>query len=437
MKFSILILCFVVGLNGYAQKKWNLQECVTHALENNISVRQTENSLLTNDQDIIAAKGNFLPALGLNGSQRLNLGNVEVFDGNFVDRTFHSTSLGVNLSQTIFNGFRNTNIYRQSLINKEANEEEFNRIKDNVALNVVNSYLNVLLNKENLTIAQVQYNFSIEQLERVKALVSAGTQPQANVFDAEATLANDAQSLTVAQNSYTLALLSLSQVLQVPFDGFDVEIIDLEAPSELVMYSDVRPILNYAFENRSEIKVAQKNIESAELAREISKSGFYPTFSFSYGLNAGANFSNLSNDNSFFQQINDNKGHSFSLNLNIPVFSRFQNKTALAKSLIQVENRKLALEQAKLDLESNIQRAFTDAKAALKTYSSTQKSVAARQLSFDNAQERYNIGALNALDLEQNRTQLVNAQSSLVRAKYDFIFKTKVLDFYLGKPLNL
>jgi outer membrane protein len=437
MKFSLLILCFVVGLNGYAQKKWNLQECVTHALENNISVRQTENSLLTNDQDIIAAKGNFLPALGLNGSQRLNLGNVEVFDGNFVDRTFHSTSLSVNVSQTIFNGFRNTNIYRQSLINKEANEEEFNRIKDNVALNVVNSYLNVLLNKENLTIAQVQYNFSIEQLERVKALVSAGTQPQANVFDAEATLANDEQSLTVAQNSYTLALLSLSQVLQVPFDGFDVEIIDLEAPSELVMYSDVRPILNYAFENRSEIKVAQKNIESAELAREISKSGFYPTFSFSYGLNAGANFSNLSNDNSFFQQINDNKGHSFSLNLNIPVFSRFQNKTALAKSSIQVENRKLALEQAKLDLESNIQRAFTDAKAALKTYSSTQKSVAARQLSFDNAQERYNIGALNALDLEQNRTQLVNAQSSLVRAKYDFIFKTKVLDFYLGKPLNL
>ncbi len=437
MKFSLLILCFVVGLNGYAQKKWNLQECVTHALENNISVRQTENSLLTNDQDIIAAKGNFLPALGLNGSQRLNLGNVEVFDGNFVDRTFHSTSLSVNVSQTIFNGFRNTNIYRQSLINKEANEEEFNRIKDNVALNVVNSYLNVLLNKENLTIAQVQYNFSIEQLERVKALVSAGTQPQANVFDAEATLANDEQSLTVAQNSYTLALLSLSQVLQVPFDRFDVEIIDLEAPSELVMYRDVRPILNYAFENRSEIKVAQKNIESAELAREISKSGFYPTFSFSYGLNAGANFSNLSNDNSFFQQINDNKGHSFSLNLNIPVFSRFQNKTALAKSSIQVENRKLALEQAKLDLESNIQRAFTDAKAALKTYSSTQKSVAARQLSFDNAQERYNIGALNALDLEQNRTQLVNAQSSLVRAKYDFIFKTKVLDFYLGKPLNL
>lgn len=437
MKNLLILFCFTVTFSLSAQKKWTLQECVSHALEHNISVQQSENSLLTNDQDIIAAKGNFLPALGANGSQRLNLGNVEVFDGNFVDRTFHSTSLGVNVSQTIFNGFRNTNIYKQSLINKEANEEEFNRIKDNVALNVVNAYLNVLLNKENLIIAQAQYNFSTEQLGIVQSLVDAGTQPEANVFDAEATLANDEQSLTVAQNSYTLALLSLSQVLQVPFDGFDVEIIDLDTPSELLMYNDVQPILNYAFQNRSEIKVAEKNIESAELGKEISKSGFYPSLSFSYGLNTGANFSNLSQDNSFFQQINDNKGHSFSLNLNIPIFSRFQNKTNLAKSTIQVENRKLALEQAKLDLESNIQRAFTDAKAALKTFSSAQKSVAARQLSFNNAQERYNIGALNAIDLEQNRTQLVNAQSSLVRAKYDFVFKTKVLDFYLGKPLNL
>jgi len=437
MKHLLLILILLGSSMASAQQQWTLQECITHALENNISVKQSENALLTNDQDILAAKGNFLPSFGISGSQRLNLGNVEVFDGNFVDRTFHSTNLGVNVSQTIFNGFRNTNVYRQSLINKTANEEEFKRIRDNVALNVVNSYLNVLLNKENLNIARAQFNFSVDQLDRVKELVEAGTQPQANVFDAEATLANDEQSLTVAQNSYTLALLSLSQVLQVPFEGFDVEIIKLDDPSEAVMYNDIKPILNYAFQNRSEIKVAEKNIESAEVGREISKSGFYPSLSFSYGLNTGANFSNLSQDNSFFQQINDNKGHSFNLSLNIPIFSRFQNKTNLAKSTIQIENRKLALEQAKIDLESNIQRAFTDAKAALKTYVSSQRSVAARQLSFDNAQERYNIGALNAIDLEQNRTQLVRAQSTLIRSKYDFIFKTKVLDFYLGKPLNL
>ena len=437
MKHLLLLVCTFCTIAASAQKKWTLKACVEHALENNISVKQSENSLLTNDQDIIAAKGNFMPSLSMSGSQRLNLGNVEVFDGNFVDRTFHSTNLGINISQTIFNGFRNTKIYKQSLINKEANEEEYNRIKDNVALNVVNSYLNVLLNKENLIIAQAQFAFSTEQLEQVRELVAAGTQPQANVFDSEATLASDEQQLTVAQNNYTLALLSLSQVLQVSFEGFDVEIIKLDTPSQALMYDDVQPILEHAFNNRSEIKVAEKNIESAELSRKISKSGFYPTLTFGYGLNAGANFSNLSKSNSFFQQINDNKGHSFSLNLNIPIFSRYQNKTNLAKSSIQVENRKLALDQAKLDLESNIQRAFMDAKAALKTYISSQKSVASRQLSFENAQQRYNIGALNAFDLEQNRVQLVNAQSSLVRAKYDFVFKTKVLDFYLGKSLVL
>ena len=420
-----------------AQKQWTLKACIDHALENNISVRQSANTLLTNDQDIIAARGNFLPLLGVNGSQRLNLGNVQVFDGQFLDRTFHSTNFGVNVSQTIFNGFRNTNIYKQSMINKAANEEEFNRIKDNVTLNVVNSYLNVLLNKENLTIAASQYKFSNEQLERVKELVAAGTQPRANVCDAEAALANDAQQLTLADNSFTLALLTLSQVLQVQFKGFAIEMIDLEAPSSLLLYQDINPILQHAFENRSEIKVAQKNIEAAELGKAISKSGFYPSLSLSYGLNTGANFSNLTNDNSFFQQINDNRGHTFALNLNIPVFSRFQNKTALTKAKIQILNSNLALEQAKVDLQTNIQGAFTDAKAALKTYLSSERAVEARQLSFDNAQQRYDIGALNSLDLEQNRNQLVNAQSTLVSAKYDFIFKTKVLDFYLGNPLNL
>ena len=175
----------------------------------------------------------------------------------------------MSISQTIFNGFRNTNIYKQSLISKEANKEEFQRIRDNVALNVVNSYLNVMLNKENLSIADAQYKFSIEQLERVKELVAAGIQPLANVFDAEATLASDEQRLTVAENNYNLALLALSQVLQVPFEGFAVEQIILDTPSELFLYNDVDPILAHALKNRSEIKVAEKNIEAAELGLSL------------------------------------------------------------------------------------------------------------------------------------------------------------------------
>ena len=139
---------------------------------------------------------------------------------------------------------------------------------------------------------------------------------------------------------------------------------------------------------------------------------------------------------SFFNQLNNQKGHRFSLNVSVPIFSQFQNKTNVAKAKIQEENAQLNLKQAKLDVEANVQRAFTDAKAALRAYEAAKSSLQSQQIAFQNSQERYDIGAMNAFDLEQSRLRLVNAESSLINAKYDFIFKTKVLDFYLGKPIT-
>lgn len=430
------LLLFGCGFIYAQEKVWTLQECVDYALENNISVLQGQNNLLTNEQDIIANKGAMLPSLDFSGRQGLTLGNQELFPGQFVDRTAHSTSLGLNLNQTIFNGFRLTNLYKQSQLTLERNELELNRIKDDISLNVVNAYLNVLFNKENLETAQAQYEFSQKQLQQVQELVDAGSQPQANVYDAEATLSSDEQNLTVAENNYNLAILSLSQLLQLPYEGFEVEIIEVDSPSAAIMYKDIKPILEYAYGNRYEIKVAEKNIEGAELSTEISKSGFMPSLGFSYGFGSNVFYSNvIQGEESFFNQLNDNKSQNFSLNLRVPIFSQFQNKTAVAKSIVQEENAKLNLEQAKLDLESNIQRAFTDAQAALKAYEAAKKSVEAQKLAFQNSQERYNLGSMNSFDLEQSRIQLINAQSRLINAKYDFIFKTKVLDFYLGKPI--
>jgi outer membrane protein len=437
MRYLFIITGLFLSLSVFSQnKKWTLQECVAHALENNITIKQSENTLLLDEQDIKAAKGNFLPSLGVGVGQGLSLGNAELFEGTFVDRTFHSTNAGINVSQTVFNGFRNTHLYKQSLLNLETDRLELEKIKDDISLNVANTYLNVLFNKENLETALEQYEFSKKQLEQVEELVNAGVQPRANIFDAEATLSSDAQSLTVAENNFNLSLLSLAQLLQVPYEGFDVEIIEIDDPSEVLMYNDIRPILDYAFQNRSEIKAAEKNIENAAISTEISKSGYLPTVTFGYGFNTGANFSNLTEDNSFFQQINDNKGHNLNLNLRIPIFSRYQNKTSVAKSKIFEENSKLDLEQAKLTLESNIQRAFTDAQAALKAYTAALKSLESQQLSFQNSQERYNLGSMNSFDLEQGRIRLINAQSLLINAKYDFVFKTKVLDFYMGKIIT-
>ena len=431
-----ILLTIVIGLTSFAQDKtWTLEECVDYALEHNITVKQAQNSLLLNEQDIKAAQGNFLPSVGVGLSQSMSLGQSELFPGNFVDRTFHSTSAGISVSQSVFNGFRNTYIYKQSQLNLETNQLELDRIKDDIALNVVNAYLNVLFNKENLETAQAQYEFSNKQLNQVKVLVDAGVQPKANIYDAEATLSRDAQQVTISENNFNLALLNLSQLLQLPYEGFNVEVVDVGTPSESLLYSNVSSILDYALANRVEIKVAEMNIENAQLNTEISKSGYYPSVSLGYGFNTGANFSNLTSSNSFFQQLNENKGHSFSLRVNIPVFSRYQNQTAVAKSRIQVENSKLNLEQVKINLESNVQRAYTDAQAAFKAFEAAKKTLTAQELAFNNAKERYDLGSMTAFDLEQSRIQLINAQSSLINAKYDFVFKTKVLDFYMGKFL--
>lgn len=438
MKFKLVAIALLISIAGHTQnKKWTLQECVTHAYENNITIKQGQNSLLINEQDIEAAKGNLLPSMRGSASQNLSLGSVELFPGSFANRTFHSTNVGVSVSQNVYSGNRNRLLLEQSKLNYERNVLSLSKTKDDIGLFVVNGYLNILFSSENLETAKAQYEFSLKQLKQVQDLVDAGVQPRANIFDAEATLANDEQSITIAENNYTLALLSLSQLLQVPFEGFEVQIVDVGTPSQSIMYSDVSPVLDQAIANRSEIKIAETDIENAKLNTEIAKTGYLPTVSFNYGFNSGANFTNLSNSNSFFQQINENKGHSFSLNVGIPIFSRFQNKTAVAKSKIQEANTGLNLEQAKLDLESTIQRAFTDAQAALKTYVAAQKSLDSQRLAFDNSQERYNIGAMNTFDLEQIRIRLINAEASLINAKYDFVFKTKVLDFYTGKPITL
>jgi len=433
----LLVLVLLVSISINAQtKKWTLQECVNHAIENNITVKQAENSLLINEENIKAAKGAFLPSVGANVSQSLSLGNVQVFSGSFVDRTSNNTNVGINASETIFNGFRNRNNYKQSILTLETDELELARIKDDISLNVVNAYLNILFNKENLVTAKKQFDFTNKQLTQVKELVDAGVQPKANINDVLATLSSDIQKVTVAENSLALAKLTLSQFLQVSFDGFDVQSINIDAPSDALLYDNVTPILEHAFKNRNEIKIAEKNIENAKLSTEIFKSGFMPTVTLSYGFGTNVFFSNLSSDVAFFDQLNDNKGHNFSLNANIPIFSRFQNKTAVAKSKIQEKNSQLNLERAKLNLEATIQRAFTDAKAAFRTYDAAKTSLGAQQLSFNNSQEKYNIGTMNAFDLDQGRVRLFNAESSLINAKYDFVFKTKVLDFYLGKSIT-
>ena len=433
-KIKIFKFCLLFTSLSLAQSNtWNLEQCVNHALENNITILQAKNNLLSSEQDIISAKGNFLPAISSNISGGASLGNIEVFPGEFRDREFYSTSLGIGFSQNIFNGFRNINLLNQSKLSLERNQYELERLKDDISLNVANSYLNVLFNKENLELARLQVEFPKFQVDQVKTLVEAGSEPASTLIESQATYSRDIQSLTIAENNHDLALLTLAQLLQLPYENFDIEVIEIDTPSANLMYQDITPILNYAMQNRNEIKVAERDIELAKLGTKISKSAYLPNVSLGYGFNASANFSNLTQDDQFLDQLDDNKGHSINMNVSIPIFNRNQTKAEINKSKIQEVTSNLALDQVKINLESTIQRAFTDAKAALKVFEASQLSLKSQELAFNNSQERFTLGALNSFDLEQSRIRLLNALSSSINAKYDFIFKTKVLDYYLGK----
>ena len=425
----LLMMSYSQGQNNL----WTLEECVNHALENNITILQAKNSLLSSEQDIVSAKGNFLPAVNSNISGGASLGNIEVFPGEFRDREFYSTSLGVGFSQSVFNGFRNINLLNQSKLSLERNQYELEKLKDDISLNVANAYLNVLFNKENLDLANSQVEFSKFQVSQVQTLVEAGSEPMSTLIETQATYSRDIQTLTIAENSHVLSLLSLSQLLQIPFENFDVEVVQIDVPSANLMYDDVVPIINYAMENRNEIKVAERDIELSKLSTKISKSAYLPNISIGYGFNASENFSNLTSDDQLIDQLNDNKGHSVNMNISIPIFNRNQTKAQVKKSKIQEETTNLAFDQVKVNLESTIQRAFTDAKAALRAFEAAELSLGSQILAFENSQQRFNLGALNSFDLEQSRIRLLNARSSQINAKYDFIFKTKVLDYYLGK----
>ena len=441
MRTRILsILAFVLFINANAQeKKWTLRECVDHALDHNITIKQNKLNVEISQENVNSAKGNFLPNLNASTSGNLNFGSG--FDPVSQDRVSTSTyggSLGINSGVTVFNGYRNLNTYKQAQLGVEGSKLDLEKIEDDISLYVVNTYLNVLFAKENLKVANVQYEISKKQIENAKAKFEAGTKPKGDLLNAQSTAATDEQSVILYENTMNLALLDLAQLLQVEPVGFDVEIIEIDSPSIILMYKNPNEVYQKALTIRPEIKRAELDIESADLSIEIAKASYLP--SVSLGANVGTGYGyNLKNNSHipYFTQLDDNLGYGINFNVNIPIFNRNQTKSNVNRQKINYEISKFGLDNQKLQLEQTIQKAFHDAKAAAKTYESAEKSLIAQEEAIKNAQESYNFGAMTQFDFDQVRNRFVNAEGAMIRAKYDFIFKTKVLEFYYGETILL
>ncbi len=448
---TILVLAFFFTTNAQ-DKKWTLQECINYAVENNISIKQQELSKELIKEDIVTAKGSFLPSLSASASQNFNFGSYIDNYGGRVSRDSRSNSFGISSGVTLYNGNINKINLLQTQKNLEAAGFDLEENKNSIMLFVVNSYLNVLLNKESIVIAEEQILISKSQVEQTKALVDAGEVPRANLLEAEATLASNEQQLTSAQNTLDLALLNLAQLLQVSHKGFDIENVTLNIDSASLIYNDTDAIFNTALASLPEIKSAEIAVENSELSVNRAKAGFLPSLSFGAGVGTSYQHNQGSKDvraildennnvvyvpNGFGQQLEDNLGFNAGFSLSIPIFNRFQTKTAVAKAEINQQRAELALLDKQIKLRETIEQAYADAKAALNQYISAEKSLYAQNESFKNAQESYNAGVMTSFDFDQVRNRLVNAQSSMANAKYNFVFRTKLLEYYLGIPIVL
>lgn len=447
---TLLFAALFISLAGFSQKKWTLKECVTHALENNITIKQNKLNIQLAEKDVEISKGNFLPDLNSSASQGLNFGSYTGQDGGRISNDTRGNGFGISSNTTIFNGFRNRNSLKQSKLGVEGNILDLAKIENDISLNVVNFYLNILFAKENLNVATIQSEISEKQIARVKAQFEAGAVPKGDLLNVQSTAVNDAQGVVLQGNTLNLALLQLAQLLQISSVDFDVANIEIGTPSSVLLYDSANKVYNKALTNRPEIKRAKLNIENASIGIEIARGAYLPTLSFSARANTSYQTVLGEKDvlirqqpdgsvktipNPFFTQLNNNLGYNFGLSLNIPIFNRFQTKNRVAKSVINKEQTKYELESRKLQLQQEIEKSFFDVKAAVKTFEAAEVSLNAQKEAFKNAQVSYDYGSMTQFDFDQVRNRLVNAEGAMIRSKYDYVFKTKVLKFYYGESI--
>lgn len=440
-KFLLLLSLFFISL-GFSQKKWSLKECVDYALKNNITVQQNAINVSLAKKDVKISNGNFLPGAGISSGGNFNSGLSQDQTGVLRNTSNISTNFSLSVNGTAFNGFRNLNSYKQAQLGVESSKLDLERVQNDISLRVVNGYLNILFAKENLNVARVQAQISKKQVDAAKQRYDAGVIPKGDLLNAQSTAANDQQSIITNENTLTIALLNLAQLLQIPTKDFDVLNIEVGSPSAVLLYDSADMVYQKALTNQPQIKNAELAIDNADLNIKIAKGAYLPTLS--YSLSTGSSYFEQLNNlfpgqrNTYFfkQMLKDRVTYGASLSLNIPVFNRFQTKNRVARSIINKDVSKLNLENEKLQLQQAIEQAFVDSKAAAKTYEAATISLEAQKEAFKNAQERYNLGAMTLFDFDLVRNRLVSAESALIRAKYDYVFKTKVLQFYYGE-LNL
>lgn len=471
IKYTLFFSCFwILSNNLSAQDTWTLEKCINHAMEASLDVQRSDLNIRSTEITANLAKEARYPSLSANANINWNFGrSVDPTSNSFISKTIFSNNYGLNSGITLFDGFRIKNNITKTGIDLKAAEADKMQIQNDIALQVANLYLNVLFAKENIEIADRQKQLNTQQLNRINKSIKAGALPASERLTLEAQLAGNDQAIIVAENNYDLALFRLKQSLRInPSSEFNIstpEDILIETELDLLTYEEV---LTSALKQRYDLHAANLRTESAELDVDIAKAGYYPRVVM--GGNIGTNYSNqaleeigtqiitrqedytingidatvsrdfeipLTDTQPFTDQLSTFLSYGFGVQVSVPIYNNGITKGNVSRAQINVENQRLAKIQLSENLQMTIQQSMADAKAAKKKLAASDKTLETQRAVLENISKRLAVGASNTFEWDTQKTNLENAEFSRLLDKYDYIFKMKVIEFYLGKSMKL
>lgn len=466
--FLILTLFSTSSVSG--QNAWSLQRCVDHARENSIAIKQSrlniERARITAEQ----AVHNKYPRLNGSANYGLNFGRtIDPVTNDFETRSIGNNSLGLSAGVLLYDGGSIKNTITQTRINLQSATLDARQFSDDLALNVVQYYLAILFAEDRLDNARLQVQTTTQQLDQMDRLIAAGSRPEGDRLQILAQKAREEQNITTIENTVSTNILLLKQLLRLPID----QSFEIERPGEIELQpsgtdQNLLGVYNHALSNRPDIQSGDLKVQSAEMGVKIAKSNFYP--SISLGGNLNSVFSSLAqridgftdtrvqqviffngqsatieiptripqtSNNPYFSQLNENLGYGFGLNMSIPIYNNYTAKSQVRQAEVAVESAKLDAEQTKETLKNNIQTALNELRATANTYESSKRSTEAQQLAYDNMKIKYDVGVATTFELLTAKNNLDIATTEELLSRYDYIFRSKVVDYYLGRQIRL
>lgn len=416
---------------------WSLDDCIGYALHNNISVQQRALQVEQNEVELSTAKYSRLPDLSASIGGDASFGRVLQSDNTYTDNNQTSGSLNVSTSIPVFQGLRINRQIKGGKLDLAAAIQDLERAREDVSINVMTLYLQVLYSRELAEVSERQLELSTQQAVRSRELVAAGKQPESARYESEALQANDELNLTQARNDLRLALLNLSQALnRESAAGFDIVAPELDSLTLASLHNlgTADEVYAYAAENRPHIKAERLRLESSENSVLIAKSSLYPSISLSGGYGTGVY---SADSDKFWAQMRHNSREYVGLSMNIPIFNRRATRNNIRSAKLSARNQQLTLTDAEQSLRKEIEQAWYNADAAYGKYRSADAALASAKVAFAYEQQKADAGRSTVFDFNDAKTRMEKAESELVQAKYEFVFRSKILDFYRGRPLQL